>query len=130
MLFLIEFLDSYNSDIGELRDTDVVKLYSTIKNCECTQKENEVLAKFLVPVCIIGNYMLPISIAEFSFWIVNNLLASQSFPENEWEKLEKILPEVAFYNNWDRCKRLRKGFKRKGYTFKGIEEEDIPIYLL
>ena len=45
------------------------------------------------------------------------MLAKQSFPETEWEKLEVWLPEVAWYNKWDRCKRLRKGLKKRGYNF-------------
>lgn len=59
------------------------------------------------------------------------MLATQSFPENEWEKLEKLLPELAWYNNWDRCKRLKKGLKRKGYQIKELrEKDDLPSYLL
>ena len=59
------------------------------------------------------------------------MLETQTFPEDDWDKLEKILPEVAYYNNWDRCKRLRKGFKKKGYSFiKRNEKKDLPLHLL
>ena len=82
------------------------------------------LAKFFLPICLVEDYMVDIEIAKFSFKIVDDLLASQSFPECDWYKLEKILPEVAYYNNWDRCKRLRKGFRKKGYFFIGVGTKD------
>lgn len=100
-------------------------------NQECTKKEKEVLARFLVPFCITGDYMVEDEIAKFVFDVVNGLLATQTFPENEWDKLEKKLPEVAYYNRWDRCKTLRKGFCKKGYLFIEKDKKEIlPDYLL
>jgi hypothetical protein len=32
-----------------------------------------------------------------------------------WQELSKLLPEVAWYNMWDKCKRLRKSAKQKQY---------------
>lgn len=130
LLLLIDCVDSYNPEIKELRENDITKLFSTVISLDCNKEEREMLAEFLIPICIMADYTVPLYIAEFSFHIVNNLLATQSFPEREWEKLEKILPEVAFYNSWDRCKRLRKGFKKRGFLFKGIKEEDMPVHLL
>lgn len=75
--------------------------------------------------------MVDTEIVRFAYIQVNRLLATQSFPEYEWEKLEELLPEVAWYNNWDRCKRLRKGLKKKGYQIKELKEkEELPKYLL
>lgn len=130
LLFLIGFVDSYDEKIKGFEEREVVKLYFTIKKQTCTLEEDEMLARFLIPICIIEDYIVPVNIAEFVFSIVNQLLATQTFPENEWEKLEKILPEVAYYNSWDRCKRLRKGFKKKGYPIKGEDKEELPIHLL
>lgn len=130
LMFLIGFVDSYDVAVKQLSIEDNMKLFSTVKSQECNRQENEALASFLIPICIIEDYLLPIDIAKFTFTIVNKLLATQSFPDNEWEKLEKILPQVAYYNNWDRCKRLRKGFKKKGYQIKEVNEEKLPVHLL
>ena len=32
-----------------------------------------------------------------------------------WEKLSELLPDVVWYNSWDKCKRLRKAARRKQY---------------
>ena len=120
LLFLVSMVDSYNREIQRLSKEDIYRIYNTIMGENCVQNEKEILAKFLLPICILANYMLDAEIAKFSFEIVNRMLANQTFSEIEWDKLDKILPEVAFYNNWDRCKRLRKGFRMRGYYFIGI----------
>lgn len=122
LLLLISIVDSYDKEILRLSTKDVNRIFRTVTANEFVDSEREILARFLLPICILGNGMIEIEIAKFSFEIVNRLLATQTFPENEWYKLEKILPEVAYYNNWDRCKRLRKGFRKKGYSF--IDEEN------
>ena len=117
LLILISLVDPYMYTAKQLKDNDIITIYYTIRGGKCSEKENELLAKFLMPFCLMEEYMVGTEIAEFSFTIVNHLLAIQAFPEDEWNKLQKILPEVAYYNNWDRCKRLRKGFRKKGYPF-------------
>ncbi len=117
LLRLMNVVDSYSMAAKELSNDDICKIYYTVKEEECSDREEEILAKFLVPFCLAENYTIGVEIAEFSFNMVNQLLAVQAFPDEEWNKLEKILPEVAYYNNWDRCKRLRKGFRKKGYPF-------------
>lgn len=130
LLFLIDLIDPYNPQVRILKLEEIKQLYSTIMIRNCTKSEKITLAKFLIPFCIMQDYLLPRDIAWFTFSVINELLASQLFPENEWEKLERILPEVAFYNSWDRCKRLRKGFKKKGYDIKSIVGDELPIHLL
>lgn len=131
LFFLINILDSYDKAMQRLENDDINKIFNTIMKRTCEQKEKEVLARFLLPRCILGDYMVDDGIAKFVFDIVNGLLATQTFPENEWDKLEKILPEVAYYNRWDRCKTLRKGFCKKGYSFIEIDKKEIlPEYLL
>lgn len=130
LIFLVSMVDPYNHEIQKLSKEDIYKIYDTITRENCAQNEKESLAKFLLPICILADYMLDTEIARFSFEIVHRMLATQNFPEMEWDKLEKILPEVAFYNNWDRCKRLRKGFRKRGYSFIGKSEDTLPTYLL
>ncbi|WP_050642156.1 MULTISPECIES: hypothetical protein [Clostridia] len=130
LLFLIDIVDSYDLSIQQLSNEDYKILFSTVKSQKCSQGEEETLASFFIPICITGEYLLPVDIAEYSFSIVNSLLATQSFPEEKWEKLEKLLPQVAYYNNWDKCKRLRKGFKKKGYQIKDSKVDKLPVHLL
>lgn len=117
LLLLISIVDPYNRALRELKKEDISTIYYTIKEKDCSDKEKELLARFVMPFCLAEDYIIGVDIAEFSFNIINRLLATQTFPEEEWNSLEKMLPEVAYYNNWDRCKRLRKGFRKKGYPF-------------
>ena len=131
LLFLLGIVDSYDNAVKKLRKEDILHIYQSVVKKECLAKEKELLARFLLPLCIIEDYLVDVEIAKYAFKIVDHMLATQTFPENEWEKLEKILPEVAYYNNWDRCKRLRKGFKKKGYSFgTKNEKNDLPSHLL
>ena len=131
LLFIMKIINPYNKEIKNISVEELTQLYYTIKANGCTQSECEVLAKFIIPICFIADYKVPTDIAKSSFLIVHELLAKQSFPENEWEDLEKLLPELSWYNNWDRCKRLRKGLKKRGYHFKEVnEKEELPTHLL
>ncbi len=131
LLFLLSILDSYDRFMLKLEKKDINKIFNTVMSQECAEREKEVMARFLLPLCIIGDYMVEEKIAKFVFDVVNSLLATQTFPENEWDKLEKILPEVPYYNRWDRCKTLRKGFCKKGYLFIEKDKKEIlPDYLL
>ena len=124
ILLLLDIVDPYDDAIKQLQKEEIFSIYHVVRDKDCTEKEKEILAKFLLPICIVEDYMVDVEIAKFSFKIVHDLLATQSFPEDEWYKLEKILPEVAYYNNWDRCKRLRKGFRKKGYPFLKKKDKD------
>lgn len=131
LLFLLHIVDSYNKAAKKLNKEDISHIYQSVMTEDCLDKEKEILARFLVPICISNDYMVDVEVARFTFEIINWMLETQTFPENEWDKLEKILPEVAYYNNWDKCKRLRKGFKKKGYPFiKRNDKKDLPLHLL
>ena len=130
-LILIDITNSYNYFIKNITENELKQLFKTLKPELCNKKEQESLARFLIPICLIDDFMVDTEIVRFAYIQVNRLLATQSFPEYEWEKLEELLPEVAWYNNWDRCKRLRKGLKKKGYQIKELKEkEELPKYLL
>lgn len=131
ILFLIDIIDAYNPALKQMRGTEIEQLVKTVNPEICSTEEKKLLSRFLMPICLMVDYTFQNDIVRFAYKQVNHMLATQSFPENEWEKLEKLLPELAWYNNWDRCKRLKKGLKRKGYQIKELrEKDDLPSYLL
>lgn len=131
VLFLLEIIDPYNSALKQIKENEIEQLVKTVNLEICNTEQKDMLSTFLIPICLTVDYMVQNDIVRFAYKRVNHLLAIQSFPENEWEKLEKLLPELAWYNNWDRCKRLKKGLKKKGYHIKELQEkEDLPEYLL
>ena len=52
---------------------------------------------------------------SLSFYPIHDNLYRQHYDYKKWENLETLLPEVSWYNSWDKCKRLRKAAKDKGY---------------
>jgi len=36
---------------------------------------------------------------------------------SRWEKLSELLPKVEWFNEWDKCKRLRMAAENRGFTF-------------
>ena len=72
---------------------------------------------------------------EGSFTIKFNKerLAKLTYPEEKWDRLQKFLPSVTVFNQWDRCKRLRKAIKKKGYDIKQLNkysDNELDINLL
>lgn len=132
LLAIIDIIDPYYKGNQKLKQNEIRRLFDTFRKERASNKDKESLALFLVPLCIIEDYSLDEDIAKFTFDIVNRLLSIQEFPEYMWNELQKNLPEVAFYNSWDRCKRLRKGFRKKGYSFLYNKEkkDDLPTHLL
>lgn len=132
LLAIIDIIDPYYKNNQKFKQDEIRKLFDTFQKERASNKDKESLALFLVPLCIIEDYLLDEDIAKFTFDIVNRLLSIQEFPEDMWNELQKKLPEVAFYNSWDRCKRLRKGFRKKGYSFlhKEKKDDDLPTHLL
>lgn len=131
ILFLIDIIDAYNPALKQIRGAEIEQLVKTVNPEICSTEEKKLLSRFLMPICLMVDYTFQNDIIRFVYNQVDHMLATQSFPENEWEKLEKLLPELAWYNNWDRCKRLKKGLKRKGYQIKELrEKDDLPSYLL
>ena len=54
--------------------------------------------------------------SNFLFSTVHTLLANDEMEYNKWEQLSNLLPEVAWYNSWDKCKRLRKAAKQRSLS--------------
>ena len=52
---------------------------------------------------------------DIAFTTVHKILANDNMDYCRWEKLSELLPDVVWYNSWDKCKRLRKAARRKQY---------------
>jgi hypothetical protein len=56
-----------------------------------------------------------------------------AYTEDKWKKLQSLLPEISWLNQWDKCKRVRKAIKKKGYNIKKLDEyndNELDIHLL
>ncbi len=99
------------------------------------KKSKAFIALFYLPILLQSDYKFPISMASYTFETVHELLAEQKISDEDWWKISDILPYPSFFEQWDRCKRLRKGIKKKGYAIKSLEDKyqsdsDLDIHLL
>lgn len=79
---------------------------------ESMSEENQVVyAQFLLPIILQSESSFPNKLLNFAFLTVHKILAEDNMDYSAWEKLSLLLPEVAWYNMWDKCKRLRKAAK-------------------
>lgn len=57
--------------------------------------------------------IFPYEIVSFAVINVHERLAKLTYPEEKWDRLQKFSPSVTVFNQWDRCKRLRKAINKK-----------------
>jgi len=119
-LIIIELFDPHKLDISQKQFEVMLELfYGMIHNPLFGEFESKI-ARFYITLILRCEYRFPDEILSFSYTIVYNELANQKFPQDEWEKMEYLMPEFG-YHNWDRCKRLKRSLKKKGYSKKEFE---------
>jgi len=131
LLGLISMIDSYNSSIMKLTKTQLEQIYKRIQTINhLTTQAKAQLAYFLIPIILKAKFLLPNDMVTFSVELVHSDILSNTFPDLEWRKLSNLLPD-SFFNSWDKCKRLRKAFYKKGYNLRVLSnyndiDDDIP----
>lgn len=112
---IISVLDPYSDEVIRIDKSFWIDIFYCINIDDLSDNYTFILAQFFIPIILLKKELFPKDIVRFSFNIINNRIAEQKFDYQKWEKLERLLPEVAWYNSWDKCKRLRKAIKQKGY---------------
>lgn len=116
---ICKLIDPY-SNIALMIETKYwVKYYQKyIKNNDENSKIK--FAYFILPIMLRSNQIYPKDMVSFAFKKVHELLENDSLSHREWKKLSGLLPEIAWNNSWDKCKRLRKASKKIGYNFEEL----------
>lgn len=86
--------------------------------CQNSNEAADVYAQFVLPLILYFNVDVSPKLLDFAFYTVHNLLAQNSMNYVRWECLSSLLPEISWYQSWDKCKRLRKAAKQKGVHIK------------
>lgn len=81
--------------------------------CRNSNEAATAYAQFVLPLILCSNVAISSELLDFSFCTVHTLLAQNSMNYSRWECLSPLLPEIPWYQSWDRCKRLRKAAKQK-----------------
>ena len=82
--------------------------------CRNSNEAAAAYAQFVLPLILCSNVAISSELLDFSFCTVHTLLAQNSMDYSRWECLSSLLPEIPWYQSWDKCKRLRKAAKQKG----------------
>lgn len=116
-LIFIELFDPHKLEISQKQFEIMLDIFHGIIVDPLFDEYESKIARFYIVLILRSEYRFPDEILSFSYSRVYNELANQKFPQDEWEKMEYLMPEFG-YHNWDRCKRLKKSLKEKGYTKK------------
>lgn len=120
LISILSTLDPYTKDVFEINSISWIMLFNKVDIENINEYSRLILSELFLPIILLKNDKLPENLVGFSFLTIHEQLEKQQFGYEKWEKLEKLLPEVAWYNSWDKCKRLRKALKKKGYSIKEL----------
>lgn len=115
--YIWKFIDPYTVIISSIDTFYWVEYYRNCLKEKNDIKVKEEFACFILPIIIRGNHDFPEDLTYFAFKTVHTILSKDVMEYKEWIKLSKIIPEIAWNNNWDKCKRLRKAAKKLGYSY-------------
>jgi len=133
LILMLEITNPYSNSVLKMNNNLLIQIYDKVNIYELSDENKMKVALFYLPIILQSNNRFPLHIVDFCFEIIHSSLASQTFPSKEWDRIEKLLPEVSWVYQWDKCKRLRKAMKRKGYKVKFIEnnkDSELDIHLL
>ncbi len=130
LLILLKIVDPYSSEISfEI----LVCIFKLLKIKTLSEEQKNEVADWYLPFIIYNKKTLPEDIVAFAVLNVHERLAKLIYPERKWKKLQQILPDAGYFNQWDKCKRLRKAIKKKGIEVKKLNnytDDEIDIHLL
>ncbi|MGN1157270.1 MAG: hypothetical protein ACI4TK_13935 [Agathobacter sp.] len=117
MLFkaAISVLDPYSNNVKSTSPELWERLYQRFCRDNSNYSVESEFAQFVLPIILQSNYSFSKELIESTFLTVHKILANDNMEYYRWEKLSALLPEVAWYNSWDKCKRLRKAAKLRNY---------------
>jgi len=124
---IIDVIDIISPEFQDIKiiDCDIwITYYNQLRKSILFDDNKLKVSWFYFILILIYDEKFPIDIVSYVFNIVHDSLANKKVPSKEWYQIEYLLPKVAFYNQWDRCKRIRKAIKQKGYKLKEIEKYD------
>lgn len=130
---IFELMKIVNPFTDKLTSKRLISAYSLFDINSLSEYQKNEIADFYLPFIISSKDIFPYEIVSFAVTNVHGRLAKLAYPEEKWGELQKSLPSVTVFNQWDRCKRLRKAIKKKGYDIKQLNkynDNELDIHLL
>jgi hypothetical protein len=130
ILILFKIIDPYYDTISI---NVLVCVFPLLKIKSLSEDQRNEVADLYLPFILRDNYHFSDEIVAFSVLNIHGRLSKLSYPEGKWRKLQRLLPEASYFNQWDKCKRLRKAMKKKGFNIKQLNsynDNELDIHLL
>lgn len=105
----------YDDDLLQVAPTVWEQLYQKFCGISAAYSVRIKYAQFVLPIILRSDNCFADELVRFAFTTVHKILANDNMDYCRWEKLSELLPDVVWYNSWDKCKRLRKAARRKQY---------------
>ncbi len=115
LVSIASVLDPYSETVRKYGINPWYRVFKRLDQKELESYSQLVLAQFFLPLILMSDETVADDFVKFSFYPIHDELAKDQFDYGQWIKLKTLLPSVSWYNNWDKCKRLRKAIAKKGY---------------
>ncbi|WP_195984452.1 hypothetical protein [Clostridium sp. D33t1_170424_F3] len=130
VVILLDIIDPYTEKVSE---KILIKSFEEIALEDLSIQQKNCLADFYLPLILRSSTKFPNDLVAFAVTNVHDRLANLLYPEDRWRKLQTLLPDTTWLNQWDKCKRVRKAIKKKGYNIKKLDaynDNEMDIHLL
>lgn len=130
ILILFKIIDPYSDTISI---NVLACVFPVLKIKSLREEQKNEVADLYLPFILRNNYLFSDKIVAFSVLNIHERLSKLLYPESKWRELQRLLPEASYFNQWDKCKRLRKAMKKKGFNIKQLNsynDNELDIHLL
>jgi hypothetical protein len=114
VFLILNKIQIYNIDLNSINPQIWIAIFRNNSFSEWIEKKSEIALLYL-PIILKVRLKFPNDIVNFCFNIVNDLLADDKISWDEWRKVNLLLPQAPLIQNWDKCRRLKRAFRNKGY---------------
>lgn len=117
--FVVENITPSDEIVKGLGSAGWIALY------DCNKYENLSYFTFMFILGHNWNDELGLKFIKRSFDQLHQVLAADSCPRYIWERIEPYTAKLRWYNEWDKCKKLRKGIVRY-LKLSGYNKDVLP----
>jgi hypothetical protein len=115
LILIVSALDPYSDAVCRCGVGRWAKFFGQLRWETVGADAKLVLAQFFLPLVLASNEVVAEDVMKSAFQTIHDELRKNRFDYGQWLRLERLLPSASWYNSWDKCKRLRRAMRQKGY---------------
>lgn len=106
--FFLSFINPQESEVKYI-DSDVLLRFSNREFSSLAPKKRSDIRSFFLTLGLRGVGQAPYVFIADSFQEVHDAAKENRLSATNWRQLERQLPELGWWREWDKCERLRRG---------------------